>query len=101
MPNEEKNTMLLTQLIMMFETAAFQHMGKLKNPLTDTVERDLQQARISIDMIEMLHSKMKGSLTAEEELLFSNALRDLRLNYVEEAGKPAPPAPPGPASNPA
>ncbi len=88
-PSEEKNTLLLTQLILMFETAAFQHMGKLKNPMTDRVERDLQQARISIDMLEMLQSKMKGSLNRDEELMLSNALRDLRLNYVEEAAKPA------------
>ena len=105
MANEEKNQLLLTQLVLMFETAALQHMGKLKNPFTDRIERDLQQARISIDMLEMLHTKMKDKLTAEEERMFSGALRDLRLNYVEEAAKPAtePPQPPpsAPAAEPA
>jgi uncharacterized protein DUF1844 len=90
MANEEKSRLLLTQLILMFETAALQHMGKLKNPFTDKIERDLPQAQISIDMLEMLHSKMKGNLLPEDERMFTNVLRDLRLNYVEEAGKPAP-----------
>ena len=97
MVNEEKDRLLLTQLILMFETAALQHMGKLKNPFSDKIERDLPQAQISIDMLEMLHSKMKGNIAAEDERMFLNVLRDLRLNYVEEAGKeqratPQPPA---------
>ena len=71
----------------MFQTAALQHMGKLKNPLTDKIERDLQQAQISIDMLEMLHSKMKGNLTSEEERILSNVLQELRLNYVDEVTK--------------
>ena len=89
----EKNQLLLTQLVFMFQTAALQHMGKLKNPLTDTIERDLSQAQISIDMIEMIHGKMKGNLTAEEEKLISVVLQELRLNYVDESMKKEPDPP--------
>ncbi len=99
MPNEEKNTLLLTQLVLMFQTAALQHMGKLKNPFTDRIERDLSQAQISIDMLEMLHSKMKGNLSSDEDRIYSEVLRDLRLNYVDEATK-APTAPPESAPSP-
>jgi len=83
----EKNTLLLTQLIALFQTAALQQMGKLKNPVADRVEQDLHQAQISIDMLEMLHTKMKGNLSAEEERILSNVLSELRLNYVDEATK--------------
>lgn len=83
----DKDQLLLTQLILMFQTAAFQQMGKLKNPQTDKIERDLQQAQISIDMIEMLHTRMKSSLSAEEEKIFTDILRDLKLNYVDEMAK--------------
>ncbi len=82
-----KNQLLLTQLILMFQTAALQQMGKLKNPSTDRIERDLQQAQISIDMIEMLHAKMKGNLSADEGRLFTDILRELKLNYVDEVTK--------------
>ncbi len=84
---KDKSEFLLMQLILMFQTAALQQMGKLKNPLTDTIERDLQQAQISIDIIEMLHARMKGNLTADEDRLFTDILREVKLNYVDEAAK--------------
>ena len=87
MDANEKNEILLTQLILMFQTAALQQMGKIKNPLTDKVERDLAQAQISIDILDMMYAKMKGNLTPEEERLFSNVLQDLKLNYVDETMK--------------
>jgi hypothetical protein len=86
----EKNELLLAQLIFMFQTAALQQMGKIKNPMTDKIERDLQQAQISIDILDMLHAKMKGNLAPAEEKMFSGVLQELRLNYVDEAAKPAP-----------
>jgi hypothetical protein len=88
----EKNELLLAQLIFMFQTAALQQMGKLKNPVTEKIERDLQQAQMSIDILAMLHGKMKGNLAPGEEKMFSGVLQELRLNYVDEAAKPAPPA---------
>jgi len=87
MESKEKDQLLLTQLVLMFQTAALQHMGKLKNPMTDKVERDLSQAQISIDMLDMLHSKTKGNLTPDEERIFSMVLQELRLNYVDEVAK--------------
>ena len=105
MDPKEKQELLLIQLVLMFQTASLQHMGKLKNPLSDKIERDLQQAQISIDMLEMLHQKMKGNLSPEEERLFSNILQELKLNYVDEASKkqespnPTPSPEPPPATN--
>ena len=90
MQENEKEKILLIQLVLMFQTAALQHMGKLKNPITDSVERDIDQARISIDMLEMLHSRMKGNLSAEEERIFASVLQELRLNYVDEVAKEPP-----------
>jgi len=87
MGSKEKDELLLTQLILMFQTAAFQQMGKIKNPLLDKMERDLQQAQISIDMIDMMHRKMQGNLTPDEEKLLKNILQELRLNYVDEVSK--------------
>src|SRR5579871_4823929 len=87
MASIEKDELLLTQLILMFQTAAMQHMGKLKNPMTDNVDRDLQQAQISIDMIEMLHNKMKANLSQQEDRMMTEVLRELKLNYVDEIAK--------------
>ncbi len=95
----EKNSLLLAQLVLMFQTAAMQQMGKLKDPRLDKIEQNLEQAQISIDMIAMIHSKMKGNLTPDEEKMVSAVLQELRLNFVDEIGKKqsassAPPQPP-------
>jgi hypothetical protein len=87
MDQMNKDELLLIQLILMFQTAALQHMGKIKNPITDKVEQDLQQAQISIDILELLNRKMKNNLSATEEKMFTTVLQDLRLNYVDEIGK--------------
>ena len=87
MESNESQAVLFHQLIAMFHFAALQQMGKLKNPMTDKIERDLQQSKISIDMLEMLHTKMRGNLTADEERHLSTLLRELRLNFVDESSK--------------
>ena len=87
MDNKEKQTFLLTQLVLMFQTAALQQMGKLKNPMTDKIEKDLSQAQISIDMLDMLYTKMKSNLLPDEEKMFSTVLQELKLNYVDEVAK--------------
>ena len=75
------------QLILMFETAALQQLGKLINPLTGKIEKDLGQAKFSIDMLGMIEEKTKGNLTPEERGYLQRVLAQLRLNYVEEANK--------------
>ncbi len=83
----QKETALYMQLVMTFQAAAWQQMGKIKSPVTDKIERNLDQARFSIDMLEMLKSKTKGNL-AEEELKFLNhVLTELQLNFVDEMNK--------------
>ena len=84
---EQMNQVLFIQLVSMFQGAAWQAMGKLKNPVTDKIERDLEQARTSIDMLAMLRTKMEGNLTDEEKRLLDQVLADLRLNYVDEINK--------------
>jgi hypothetical protein len=54
------------------------------NPVTNTIERNLEQAKQSIDMLEMLRDKTKGNLSPETERMLQQFLSDLRLNYVDE-----------------
>jgi len=83
--SEDKD--LFLQLIIMFQTAAYQQMGKIKNPLTDKVENDLAQAQFSIDMLGMLEEKTKGNLSEEEKKYIELALYELRMNYLDEVKK--------------
>jgi hypothetical protein len=81
------------QLVLMFQMNAMQAMGKLKNPLTDRIERNLEAAQISIDLLDMLHEKTRGNLSPEEDRLLVQVLQDLRLNFVHEASKKEEPGP--------
>ena len=71
-------------LIHSFQAAAMQQMGKTMNPFTEKIERDLMQARLSIDMLEMLQERTSGNLTGEESRFLTHVLTELRLNYVAE-----------------
>ncbi|MCD6165515.1 DUF1844 domain-containing protein [bacterium] len=84
---EKKNEVLFLQLIMTFETAAWQQMGKLKNPLTNKIEKDLEQARLSIDMLDMIKAKTEGSRTPNETKVLERILSQLKINFVEELEK--------------
>jgi hypothetical protein len=90
MTSAEKNSSLLFSLIMTFQAAAMQQMGKLKNPITDKVERELQQAQLSIDILDMLAEKTKGNLSEDESRLLKGVIQELKLNYVDESTKEQP-----------
>ena len=81
---EELNEARFTQLIFSFQAAAMQQMGKLMNPLTGKVEKNMEQAKHSIDMIGMLEEKTRGNLNEREQKLIQRVLFELRMNYVEE-----------------
>ncbi|HUI10482.1 MAG TPA: DUF1844 domain-containing protein [Bacteroidota bacterium] len=86
----EKQSVLFARLVLMLHAAAMQYLGKVKNPLTDAVERDLGAAQGMIDTLAMLEARTKGNLTAEEGRMLAQVLQELRLNYVDEAAKPDP-----------
>jgi hypothetical protein len=87
METPDKNTLMFAQLILMLHGAAMQNMGKVKNPVTDKIERDLMASQAMIDILEMLRVKTKGNLTTDELTTLDQMLRDLRLNYVDEVNK--------------
>lgn len=83
----QDNDQLFMQLMYIFHSSAMVAMGKLKNPVTDKIERDLNQARQSIDVLEMLKEKTKGNLSPEMTGMLDKFLTELRLNFVDEQNK--------------
>jgi len=71
-------------LVHSFQSSAMQQMGKIPSPFSGQIERDLDQARLSIDMLEMLEERTSGNLTGEEGRFLKHVLTELRLNYVAE-----------------
>ena len=84
-----KEEVLFLSLVSMFQVAAMQQMGKLVNPITNKVERDLEQARASIDVLEMLQAKTKGNLTQAERDFLDKVLFELHMNFVDESDRRA------------
>jgi hypothetical protein len=85
--SEKRGEFYFIQLVLMFQTAAMQQMGKLENPITKKVERDLDQAKFSIDMLEMIQQKTKNNLSENEKKFLDHILFELRMNYVDEVSK--------------
>ena len=84
---EQKNELLFLNLLMMFQTSAMQYMGKLKNPVTDKIERDMTQAQMSIDMLDMISEKTKNNLSENESQFINRIISELKLNFVDELKK--------------
>jgi hypothetical protein len=89
MPLESEFTeeQLFDQLISSIVHSAWVALGKIKNPMTDKVDRDLRQASTSIDMLDMLFKRMSGNLSDREDQYLGHLLSELKMNYIEEKKK--------------
>jgi len=88
MSNDERNlNAYFFQLVYGLQMAAMQQMGKIASPITGKMERNLEAARSSIDMLSMLEEKTRNNLTKEESELLKNILFELRMNFVDESKK--------------
>lgn len=84
---DANHNILFMQLIIQNQQIAMMSMGKIKNPVTNKVERNLEHAKIYIDTLDMLLAKTKGNLSEYEEKFLIETLKDLKLNYVDEVEK--------------
>ena len=57
-------------------------LGQMENPITHKKEMDLEQAKYTIDLLQVLEEKTKGNLTDEEKRYLDELLYDLRMCYV-------------------
>ena len=83
----DKNDQLFMQLLYMFHTSAMQGLGKIADP-TGQVSRNLEYVSQTIDLIVMLKEKSKGNISEDIEKVLDGMLSELKLNYVDEKGKP-------------
>ncbi len=86
---QKQQQLLFMMLVQQHQQIAMMAMGKIKNPSTDKVERDLSTARYAIDTLGMLKDYTEGNLSAEASEYLSHVLATLRLNYVDEVNSPS------------
>ena len=86
MPLESKFTeeQLFDNLISSLVHSVWISLGKIKNPMTDKIERNLFAASMNIDMLDMLYKRMDGNLSEQEESYLSHVLSEIKMNYIEE-----------------
>ena len=80
----KKEDQLFIHLVNTFVQSAWISLGKVKNPVSDTMERNLDQATYYIDLLDMLQTKMKGNLSEWEEQYIIHSLSELKLNFIDE-----------------
>ena len=85
--SERKIDASFFQLIVSLQMAAMQQMGKIASPVSGKIEKNLDQARVSIDMLAMIAEKTDGNLTADEKDLIDRVLFEARMNFVDETKK--------------
>lgn len=86
MPLESKFTeeQLFDNLISSLVHSVWISLGKIKNPMSDKLERNLFAASMNIDMLDMLYKRMDGNLSEQEESYISHVLSEIKMNYLEE-----------------
>ena len=83
----KKEDQLFIHLVNTFVQSAWISLGKVKSPVSDKLERNLEQATYYIDLLDMLQTKMKGNLSEWEEQYIIHSLSELKLNFIEEQKK--------------
>ena len=60
-------------------------LGEIENPITRKKEKNLPQARFTIDTLQLLEEKTRGNLTPEEKRYLDGLLYDLRMSYIDSS----------------
>ena len=60
-------------------------MGDLDDPVSGRREQDLEQAKFTLDLLQILEEKTKGNLDEDEEKALGALLYQLRIRYLDAA----------------
>ncbi|MGQ9664991.1 MAG: DUF1844 domain-containing protein [bacterium] len=76
-----KDIMIMT--ILSLEGKAWAYLGLVAHPETKKIKKDLNEAKLAIDSIDVLFKLMEPLLTNEEKKDIQTRLTNLRLNFVK------------------
>lgn len=79
-----KEMSLFEQLVFILYTQGWEQLGKIPNPLTGKIEKRLEEAKLTIDLLDMLKEKTKGNLTEDETRFLEYSISQLKINYFFE-----------------
>ena len=80
---------VLMGLVFSLQHATMVQLGKVQDPVSGAVGVDLDQARATIDVLEMLKVKCRTGTPTDVLRMLDGAVMDLQLNYMDELKKKA------------
>lgn len=84
-----KHDQVLFSLVVNLQMMAMAQLGKIQDPATGEMSRNLEQAASTIDILEMLKTKCRTDTPAELLEVLDKVVMELQLNYTDEARKGA------------
>jgi len=84
--NDQVDAHFFNIVVSLSQSALFS-MGKLSHPQTGKVEKNMDLARVNIDIIQMLKEKTKGNLSVKEKEIITDSLMNLQLTFADEMKK--------------
>lgn len=84
---EKRSEELFINFVIMMSQSVMLQLGKIANPVSGKIEKSLEGARATIDLLIVLKEKTKGNLDEREEKFFATTLSALQMNYVDEKKK--------------
>jgi hypothetical protein len=82
---EDTKDVTFSSFLMSLATQALMQLGQLAPPPGIDLAVDREAARQTIDIINMLHKKTKGNLDNDEQRLFDEIVKSLRLQFVQRS----------------
>lgn len=82
-----RDEQLFLTLVTNFQASAWIRLGKIKDPITDSVSINLDECKFAIDMLEMLRRRMDGTMTERERSHTEKVLLELRTDFQTESEK--------------
>lgn len=70
-------------LVLTLSSSAWVGLGKIADPISGEVKKNLKGAKYTIDVLLMLREKTKGNLSTEEKEVLNGIISELQANYAE------------------
>lgn len=81
---EDNHQILFMQLVIQNQQKGLISLGKVKNPASDALDKNLEYAMLSIDPLDMLVQKTKDNFYEYEKKLITETIIQSKIIYAEE-----------------
>ena len=87
MNHPSRQAALFLQLLLGLQQSGMMTLGKLMNPITRQIDKNLDAARDTIDTLAALEARTRGNLEPDEARVLQQVLTELRMNSLDEVKK--------------